>query len=323
MGGLDRICLSIDAASSATFRKVREGGDLPDIEHAFAALAAAKDRCNRPQLRVGIEFVAMRSNLGELPAALRWAAGQGASFAIVTHVLPYDEQHAAEAAYDTCTAEAVALFGRYREEAARQGLDLCRYFEARWKYSRNPEEQRIVELVEAMKGEAERSDLFIDMKKLLRIDYHRLEEVAAVFAEAGEVARETGLELRLPEVALREKRRCSFVEEGGAFVSWEGNVSPCYFLWHSYRCFASGWSQQVYPKVFGNLEREGILNIWNGPAYRSFRENVLGYDYPDCSSCGLAPCDYVQTEAFEQDCHIKEVPCGACLWCMGVFQCLQ
>ncbi len=75
--------------------------------------------------------------------------------------------------------------------------------------------------------------------------------------------------------------------------------------------------------MFGNLGRQGILEIWNDAAYRSFRENVLAYDYPTCAGCTLAPCDYVQTDRFEQDCHIGDVPCGACLWCAGVFQCLR
>jgi putative metalloenzyme radical SAM/SPASM domain maturase len=320
--GLDRICLSIDGASGETFRRVREGGDLLDIEYAFAALAAAKERYNRPDVRVGIEFVAMRSNLAELPALLRWAAVQGASFAIVTHVLPYDEQHAAEAVYGTCTAEAIELFDTCRTDAARQGLDIYRYLEARWKYSRNPDEKRIVALVEAMKARAAADGLFIDMKKLLQADLAWHDNVTSIFAQAREVARESGLELRLPGVLLQSERRCSFVEEGGSFISWEGNVSPCFFLWHSYRCFASGWHQQVQPKVFGNLAGEDVLAIWNNPEYRSFREQATRYDYPDCSSCSLAPCDYVQTDDFQQDCHIKNVPCGACLWCTGVFQCL-
>jgi putative metalloenzyme radical SAM/SPASM domain maturase len=321
--GLDKICISIDAASSETFRKVREGGDLPDIEYAFAALRAAKERCNRSDVQIGIEFVAMQSNLDELPAALRWAAAQGATFAIVTHVLPYDDQHAAEAVFSTCSAEAIELFERYRENATRQGLDISRYFRAKWQFRKDSDELRLVGLVEAMKAEADQRGLFVDMKKLLKLDTDRLTEVSAVFAEAQLVARESGLELRLPEITLRENRHCSFVEEGGAFVSWEGKVSPCYFLWHRYRCYASGWHQQVQHKEFGSLNEQGILEIWNGPQYRSFREQVTAYDYPDCSSCSLAPCDYIQTDQFTQDCHIKEVPCGACLWCMGVFQCLR
>jgi putative metalloenzyme radical SAM/SPASM domain maturase len=321
--GIDRICLSVDGASPETFRKVRQGGELLAIDKAFAALAEAKERCGRPEFRVGMEFVVMGSNLGELPAALRWGAEQGASFAIVTHLLPYDDRHGAEAAYSTCTDAAITLFDNCRAEARRQGLEIGRYFEARWKYSRDPQEQLLVDLVEEMKGEAEKRGIFVDMKKLLRLDTARLAEVTAVFAEAREVAREKGLDLRLPEVALREKRRCDFVEEGGAFVSWEGNVSPCYFLWHRFHCYASGWQQQVQPRIFGSLGERGILDIWNDPAFRSFRENVLAYDYPDCAGCTLAPCDYVQTDEFRQDCHIKEVPCGACLWCMGVFQCLR
>ena len=321
--GLDKICLSVDAASLEMFRSVREGGELSEIERAFAAMAMAKERLNRPELQVGIEFVAMRSNIGELPATLRWASAHGASFAIVTHVLPYDEPHLDEAAYDTCTDEAVALLEKCRKEAEQQGLDICSYPEARWKFNRSPEEEKIVELVEGMKIEAERRGTFIDMKKLLRMDTIKREEVISIFAQAREVALETGLDLRLPDVSLSEKRRCHFVEEGSAFITWEGNISPCYFLWHRYLCYASGWAQQVQPKVFGNLGERGILDIWNDPAFRSFRENVITYDYPVCSSCTLAPCDYVQTEEFEQDCHIGNTPCGACLWCMGVFQCLR
>jgi len=321
--GLDRICISVDASSPDTFRKVREGGELLDIEHAFRAITTAKIQCGRPEVQVGVEFVVMRSNLDELPAALRWAGEMGATFAIVTHMLPYDEEHAAEAAYSSCTSDAITLFNGYRKKAAEMGLDIYRYLEARWRYSRSEEEQRLVSLVEEMRVEAEQRGLFTDMKKLLQLEPGWTEHVAAVFAEAGDVARECGIDLRLPEVALKEQRNCRFVEDGGAFVSWDGNISPCYFLWHRYRCFASGWYQEVQPKVFGNLAEAGILDIWNGMPYRDFRKQVTGYNYPTCAGCSLAPCDYVQTDRFEQDCHIGEVPCGACLWCMGVFQCLS
>ncbi len=261
---------------------------------------------------MGIEFVLIRGNLGELPATLSWAASHGASFAIVTHMLPYDDMHRTEAAYDTCS-----------DEARRQGLDIRGYFEARWKFRRNPEEQKLLDLVETMKREAEGRNIFIDMRKLLAMDTGIVQEVGEVFARAREVAAETGLDLRLPEITPKEKRLCNFIEEGGAFITWEGNVSPCYFLWHRYLCFASGWAQQVRPKVFGNLRERGVLDIWNDPSFRAFRKNVLAYDYPICSSCSLAPCDYVQADEFEQDCHIRDVPCGACLWGMGVFQCLR
>ena len=321
--GLDRVCFSIDGVSPETFRKVRGGGEIEGVERALAAIAAAKNRCGRPDLQVGVEFVVMRGNLRELPDALRWSAARGATFAIVTHVLPYDLYHGKEAAFDRNTDEAIAIFREWEEKGRREGSDIHRYFDILWKYSKTPEEARVLRFVEAMKADAAGRGVFLDMKKLLSADRGRVDEIAGVFAEAAEVARNEGLDLRLPGVSLKEKRSCSFVEEGGAFVSWQGAVSPCYFLWHRYSCFAHGWKQSVQPKVFGKLGERGILEIWNDREFRAFRESVLRYDYPYCSSCSLAPCDYVQTEEFEQDCHIRNVQCGSCMWCMGVFQCMR
>lgn len=321
--GLDRICFSIDGVSPETFRKVRGGGEIEGVERALSAMASAKAALGRPELQVGVEYVVMRGNLRELPEALRWSAARGATFAIVTHVLPYDPHHGKEAAFDPNTDQAIAIFREWDEKARREGSDIRRYFEIRWKYDRTPGEEAVLRYVEAMRADAMARGVFLDVRKLIAADRGHGEAVADVFAEAAEVARKEGLDLRLPGISLKEKRNCSFVEEGGAFVSWEGAVSPCYFLWHRYTCYAHGWKQPVHPRVFGKVTDRGILEIWNDPDFRSFREDVVKYDYPYCASCGLAPCDYVQTEEFEQDCHIRNVQCGSCMWCMGVFQCLR
>jgi putative metalloenzyme radical SAM/SPASM domain maturase len=321
--GLDKVCISIDAISPEQFRKMRDGGEVAGVDMALSALNCAKTLCNRPEVKVGIEFVAMQSNISGLPETLEWAASRGAAFAIVTHVLPYDELHAHEALFCNITDQALALYNSWRRTAIKVGIDIQRYSEVRWKYTRTKEEQAIVNMVEAMKADAEQRGIMLDMKKLLQLEHQRLDEITGIFAAAEDVAIRTGLELRLPELALKEKRKCSFVEEGSAFVSWNGDISPCYFLWHRYECFASGWNQTVKPKVFGNLAEQDIVQIWKNQEFTSFRKDVLAYDYPSCSSCGLAPCDYVQTDEFQQDCHIRNVPCGSCLWCMGVFQCLR
>jgi len=77
------------------------------------------------------------------------------------------------------------------------------------------------------------------------------------------------------------------------------------------------------PLLHPHLADRNILEIWNDPGFRSFRQSVIAYDYPFCISCRLAPCVYVQTEEFAQDCHVKGEACGSCLWCMGLFQCLR
>lgn len=321
--GLDKVCISIDAISPEQFKKMREGGEVAAIEMALSALNSAKVLCNRPEVKIGIEFVAMQSNISGLPETLEWAAGRGASFAIITHVLPYDEQHAHEALYCNISDKTIELYNSWRRTAIKAGIDIQCYAEVRWKYSRTKDEQAVVNMVDAMKDAAEQQGIMLDMNKLLRVEERRLEEIGEIFKAAEAVAQRTGLELHLPGIALKEQRKCSFVEEGSAFVSWSGDISPCYFLWHRYECFASGWNQTVKPKVFGNIGEQDIVQIWQNKEFTAFRNDVLSYDYPSCSSCGLAPCDYVQTDEFEQDCHIRSVPCGSCLWCTGVFQCLR
>lgn len=320
--GLDRVCLSLDSVSPENFRRVREGGELSAVERALAALVAAR-QAERPQLQVGVEFVLMRDNLHELPAVVEWAAARGAAFAIVSHMLPYSGAHASQAAYALCTDAAIELFGHWQEKARLAGVDIRRYFDVLWKFDKTAEDQRIIRFVNAMKTEAETRQMTLDLKKLLALDLDFLQRMREVFEETRQAAAATGLELRLPEIVPTEERRCHFVEEGGAFVAWNGDVHPCYFLWHHYNCFASGWEQKIQSRTFGNLAAASLREIWNGTDFRAFRENVLAYSYPHCISCTLAPCDYVQTEKFEQDCHVKGEPCGSCLWCMGLFHCLR
>ena len=320
--GLDRICLSIDAATHESFRALRRGGELQGLAAALANLGRA--RAGRPgrRLEVGIEFVLRRDNLAELPAAVRWAGEAGAGFAIVTQLLPYQQGIAAQAAYDTSTAGAGTLYRAWQAQAAREGLDLRRYLDVFMKVARSPEEERVVALVERMREEASSRGIALHVERLLRRDENWLAAAARVFDEARDAARAAGMELTLPEMAPRNTRRCEFVEGGSAFVSWDGSVHPCYFLWHRYACFVGGIEKRVRPWVFGSLQGRDILAIWNDAGFRSFRERVLGYRFPFCFDCGFALCDYVGQEEFEQDCYLEQVPCGACLWCTGLFQCL-
>jgi len=321
--GLDKICLSMDAVSPEVFRKVREGSEITAIDKAFAALAKARKALGLSEFQIGIEFVVMSSNIEELPGALQWAASRGASFALVTHALPYDAEHADEATYEVCSKEAVELFQHWQNRAKTLSLDLSLYPQTLWKFSKTAEESCIVKLVDEMKDDAEQKGISLDLKKLFTLDLTRLKTITEIFAEAAEIAQKHNIDLRLPELMLKEKRQCEFIEDGGAFISWDGTVHPCYFLWHRYQCFASGWQQTVTPRTFGNLAEKGILEIWNSESYRTFRESVIAYEYPYCASCSLAPCNYIQTDEFDQDCHVKEEPCGSCLWCMGIFQCLR
>lgn len=438
--GVDRISLSADALNPETFRVIRRGGEEQGVERAFAALHEAGIMCGRPELKLGLEFVLMRDNTAELPALLRRAADLGASFAIVTHILPYAESTVTMTAFDSNMDGAVELFTECRDRARMEGLDIRDYFKVLWKYmrrpsdrelaefllelaqvlsgpggkdrlrailgsslpskqitiksfadtkeelqhlfgddegwrhalmsifaaleepgmigksgiegaealvrswrekageggatladyltviwkySRTPKEQRLYDLVEEMKAEARRRDIFLHLKNLIERDEEWAAELERVFAEARRVARETGLALTLPGTSPAARRRCEFVEGGGAFVSWNGDVHPCYFLWHQYGCHIFGRKKFVNARSFGNVNERSILDIWNDPRFRAFRDDVLAYDFPYCTNCNVVPCQNLLAEEFEQDCFGNTIPCGDCFWCMGMFHCLQ
>jgi MoaA/NifB/PqqE/SkfB family radical SAM enzyme len=221
------------------------------------------------------------------------------------------------------TDEAEALVHSWKEKTNSGGSTIAEYLKVIWKYSRTPKEQRLYDLVEEMKAEARARDISLHLKNLLEMDEGWADELERVFAEARAVAAETGLDLRLPGTVPGSSRKCDFVEEGGTFVSWNGNVHPCYFLWHQHGCHLFGRKKFVNARVFGNVRERGILEIWNDPSFRPFREEVLRYDFPYCSNCNVVPCQYLLAEEFEQDCYGNTVPCGDCYWCMGMFNCLR
>lgn len=293
------------------------------IVAAFASLNRAKARSFRRNLSIGIEFVLMRDNLADLPAAVRWAGRSGASFAIVTQLLPYQKDIVAQTAYDTNTTAAIAIYERWKEKALQEGLDIRHYIATLTKVGHTPAEERIVQLVGQMKNDAGAQGITLHLDRLLRRDEEWFASAEKVFEEARQAAQEAGMELTLPGLAPRNTRKCEFVEGNSAFISWNGDIHPCYFLWHRYSCYVGGVAKQVKPWVQGNVSDRDILAIWNDAASRSFRERVLGYQFPFCFDCGFALCDYVSEEEFKQDCYLGQVPCGACLWCTGLFHCLQ
>lgn len=320
--GLDRICLSLDAVTPETFARLREGGEIGAMHRAFAALRRAKELQPDSRLRSGVEFVVMRENVRQLPDVLRWAARQGAEFAIVTQIMPYAMAQLDQVAYGTGTDAAVEIFTRWQQRGIEQGVDILAAPLDSWRSaaSRDP---KVRALVEGMKAEARYRGVFLNLTELQAQDAARQQDIAAIFAEAAVVAKSHGMELKLPALLPRQQRQCAFVENDGAFIDWTGGVHPCYNLWHGYRCFVNGWERTVKPKVFGDLKQKSLQQIWTDEDFRKFRENVLKYDHSYCASCGVAPCDYIQAEDFEQDCYLKTEPCGACLWSMGLLQCLQ
>ncbi len=327
--GLDRICLSVDGVSPDTFSKVREGESLSDMDRAFAALAEARRARPNGRLKVGSEFVTMRENFHQLPDTVRWVAERGADFFIVSQTLPYDPSGVKQTTYHNASEAAVALFEKWKQKLADEGLDIYAYDYMAWERERvlkdvvDPRIRKVNSMVTRMRGEARKLGIFMDVMQLLKRDTTLQAEVERVYGEAQQVADEMGIELKLPVTIPLAERKCDFVTGGSAFISWYGGVHPCYLLWHQYRCYINDWDRLVKVKEFGRLDERPLLDIWNDDEFATFRRNVVEFDYPYCTNCGVAPCDLVQEEDFLHDCFAGNEPCGSCQWAMGLLQCLQ
>ena len=320
--GVDRICISADSVEPGQLKALHGGARIGAIESAAGWLHDSAARSGR-SVSLGLEFVAMRSNLHQLPDLVRWAAGHGFGFLIVSHMLPYDAAMAGEAAFSPTSDRALGIYRAWRDRAAAEGVDFGRYLDAFMQISPSAEDARTIESVRGMIADATAQHVSLKVAELLRFDEARLREVEEAFGDATGIARELGVDLQLPKTVPTQVRRCEFVEEGSAFVSWDGDLHPCYFLWHRFQCHLAGLVKVVEPRTFGNVATRGILETWNAEEWRTFRGDVTAYDFPFCYDCNLAMCDYVRDGDFEQDCHISRVPCAACLWCTGPFQCLR
>lgn len=320
--GLDLISFSIDAIEPEVLEQVRYGAELKGIEEAIEISSRYKSGVGGKPLEIGIEFVLQRDNMELLPATLQWCAARGVDFALVSHLLAYNESMKDMAVFDRTTDEALSHYRLWQSKAETEGLNIDEYYGVLWKYNKSGEEQRLVDFVDRMVKDAAAKDIFFSLKNILERDEELHQRLSVILNEAEVVAAENGLNISLPAASPQYERRCEFVEEGAMFVSWDGGIHPCYFLWHSYACYVTDWRKYVSALEFGTIRSESPNAIWSKPEFRKFRSTVAGYDYPFCTNCTLAPCDYIDSETFEQDCYTNKIPCGDCQWCLGLFKCL-
>lgn len=97
--GLDVLWVSIDGASPESYADVRLGAELPNVLTNLARFRQLRPPAHRPRPEIGINFVAMRRNIHDLPAVLTLAKRHGASRFMVSNVLPYTEALADEILY--------------------------------------------------------------------------------------------------------------------------------------------------------------------------------------------------------------------------------
>ncbi len=122
----------------------------------------------------------------------------------------------------------------------------------------------------------------------------------------------------LLERAELEYGYCRFVRQGSVAVAWDGGVSPCIPLMHSYTCYVLDREKAIRRCAVGNVNDEPVARIYAREEYRQFRSRVVQFDFAPCANCG--GCQFSETN--EEDCYGNQFPvCGDCLWARGIIQC--
>ena len=96
--GVDRFVVSVDGVNPATYEKVR-GAALAKVLDNIRGLVEAKKRLNSLVPALGIEFVILKSNAGELAELTELATHLSAARVLVSNVLPYTEDMKDEILY--------------------------------------------------------------------------------------------------------------------------------------------------------------------------------------------------------------------------------
>ena len=321
--GLDRICLTMDGVSLSAFGALRTTGQLLDLEMAFSAIVSSKAICSRPDLQVGVEFVVTTHNIRQLPAAIAWAAVRGATFAIVSDLNHSGAFVPIEIPFAANTDEELSLFHAWKSKADDAGVNIDRYFELLWKHGRTPEEQRIINFVESMRSLARSHGALLTVKQPLGTENTCSAEVDEAFDRAMSIARETGLDLRLPRIAGLGRGDSVFIEQGAAFISWDGRMYPGYHLRSRCRSCANGWLHPVQPAVFGNVHKRSVLDIWNSVKFRSYRRSVLKHDNQLCPESTSLRQNGVWNNYYGEDGSLNPEPCGGCRRSSSGFRCME
>ncbi len=87
--GLDRLWVSLDGAHAESYADVRLGAELPDVLANVQRFRHLRPSGHNPLPRIGVSFVAMRSNVGDFPELLSLATDLGAGDVLVTNLLPH------------------------------------------------------------------------------------------------------------------------------------------------------------------------------------------------------------------------------------------
>ncbi len=111
---------------------------------------------------------------------------------------------------------------------------------------------------------------------------------------------------------------CPFIEKGSLAIRWDGAVSPCLPLMHTYDSFLDKRPRRAHAYSVGNVLERDLQDIWRDPEYVALRQRLQSFEFSPCTDCNC--CEL--PEENREDCLGNTFPaCGGCLWAQGLIQC--
>lgn len=105
------------------------------------------------------------------------------------------------------------------------------------------------------------------------------ETLACAVLMATETAKKLRLQITLPPIKRHTEPLCPFMQSHYLWTT--GEVVPCC------RMHPAAPSQRI--RVFGNLKKQALMDVWHSTDYRLFRSMVLAGDFPEvCQDCAYA-----------------------------------
>ncbi len=247
--GVDRLVISVDGIKPETYADIR-GTVLANVLDNIRTLSEAKRELGSLYPALGIEFVAIESNVDELAELSNFASKLGAARVLVSNVLPYTEEMYKQMLYG---------YGPRPPMTSHS-----------WP---------------------------VDLKDWIMWGT-----------------------LELPRMHWGAERRYRFVRERSTMVGWDGGIAPCYALSHNYSSYAvDGRKKRVSRYLLGNVNTQGLADVWMSEDYVRFRSEVRDYHFPSCPDCDLREsCDLRERN---EACWGWNPSCADCLWAQDIVRC--
>ncbi|MEJ5243376.1 MAG: radical SAM protein [Desulfomicrobiaceae bacterium] len=324
--GLDQVAFSVDARENALLGALRPGATVEGIAQAFVHMRSAARSLGR-QVRLGAELVLSQSNLALVADVVDWCGQQGVDFVILSHLIPYRKEDAAQSLHTVISQRALDFARTALAAFVDQGLNVRRLDQAYYHPFPGPKERQLVAAVRSMLAAAQKAGVEIPLGRVVRAlepeAVAQRSEVLRAFEQVQQVAARYGMAVDLPATVMQEPGACPFVATPTLAVAQDGALSPCHFVWHGAVVYPEGQAVAVKRRILGRLPADDPVAVWNSPQARRFREQAQG-SFARCFDCNVVPCNFVDgsLEPFVADCYGAEVPCGVCPWVGGGFACL-